>query len=636
MRNLSMQVRFTFFAGVCLVLTVLCIVGYSTIAVRGISMAEARERALGVARNESAEIREEFESGLNAARTLAQTLSAIHDEDIALDISREAVSGILKIVLDQNPGFEGVFTCWEPDAFDDMDMGFTGTEGSDETGRFIPYWYRDATGELVLTALAGYESTDAGVLGGRVGDFYLLPRDMREECILEPRMIRFGDKKAMITSLVVPITMGDEFFGIVGVDVRLNFLQRSADTLDIYDGTGELSILSHTGIVGARSGEPDAAGTQLKSDDETSGDLLARILSGEEAVFFDAGYCQCQVPLQVGATTTPWSVHVRIPEKKVTGAVMALMWRQIGIGSLCTILAVIALWFISTMIAKLVRKIADELSGVTGEVTNTADRSVEVSERLSDGASNQAASIEQISASVTELAASARQNAENADRANAAASRTTESVQVGTDSMTQLKASMGDIDKSTTEVSKVLRVIEDIAFQTNLLALNAAIEAEGAGEHGKRFAVVAEEVRKLAERSGDAAKETAGRIEQAVTAAQKGVAYCGESADALDQILGGVSEATELIASITTASREQSGGIEQIESAVGHVDQVTQTNAASAMESADSAASLSEHADRMAGVVKDLAGLVNGQGFGKRLGWKRRSSAAQNASDDCG
>ncbi len=285
---------------------------------------------------------------------------------------------------------------------------------------------------------------------------------------------------------------------------------------------------------------------------------------------------------------------------------------QLSAAGVSLAIFIFSFWMVSMTIVRPIKVIITELLQQADSVDNSSGEISSSSMALADGVSDQAASVEETRASMEEMSGSAKENADRADRASTLATQATSSADTGQMAMQNLNTSMGAIQTSTEEVSKVLRVIEDIAFQTNLLALNAAIEAEGAGEHGKRFAVVAEEVRKLAERSGEAAKETATRIEEAVRAVREGVKHSDDSINSLGDILSSVSEVATLVKSIDTASQDQASGVNQINIAVAQIDDITQANAAAAEQSAASASDLSTQSNTLRHVICQLDGLVSG------------------------
>ena len=250
----------------------------------------------------------------------------------------------------------------------------------------------------------------------------------------------------------------------------------------------------------------------------------------------------------------------------------------------------------------------DQISGVLNEVIAGseqidigAQQFASASQQLSEGASQQAAALEEIAASLEEVGSMIAQNAENAKQASALSEEAQTNANRGSDEMNVMNQAMDGIKESSEEISKVIKVIDDIAFQTNLLALNAAVEAARAGEHGKGFAVVAEEVRNLAQRSAEAAKETAAMIEQSVERANNGVQIAGRVGDALTEIVGSSRKVNALLSEIASASQEQAEGVDQVNKGVTDLDKVTQQNAgnseelaAGAQETAAQVASLRE------------------------------------------
>ncbi len=283
-------------------------------------------------------------------------------------------------------------------------------------------------------------------------------------------------------------------------------------------------------------------------------------------------------------------------------------------------LSMISFVVIALMISRgIIRPISQAIEGLVESSVQVASASGQIStasQALAEGASEQASSIEESSSSLEEMASMTRQNADNAKLADGLLKKAGREAGQAKESMAELIVSMAEISKASQDTSKIVKTIDEIAFQTNLLALNAAVEAARAGEAGAGFAVVANEVRTLALRATEAAKNTAGLIEVTVKRVKEGVERVEKTNEAFAQVADGTIKGGELVAEIAAASGEQAQGITQINRAVAEMDKVVQQTASSAEESASASEELTAQADQMKGYLDDLALLVGGAGNG--------------------
>ena len=241
----------------------------------------------------------------------------------------------------------------------------------------------------------------------------------------------------------------------------------------------------------------------------------------------------------------------------------------------------------------------DEVLRASSQIATGSDQVADSAQRLSHGAITSAASLEQISATMNEIATQIQVSAKNADEANQLSTEAKHAAESGNQKMVGMVKAMVEIRDAGQSISKIIKAIDEIAFQTNLLALNAAVEAARAGQHGTGFAVVAEEVRNLAARSSKAASETTTLIQSSVQKTNNGVQMADETAKALVSIVTGITKVSDLADEIAVASKEQATGIAQVNIGLGQIDQVIQTNTASAEESAATSEQLSAQAAKL-------------------------------------
>lgn len=320
----------------------------------------------------------------------------------------------------------------------------------------------------------------------------------------------------------------------------------------------------------------------------------------------------------VGFTMENWKegeVHgafiLRADMKRVDDVVAAGMRSTLAWMAPLTVLIGVGFFFLNkSMIVKPLSVALGSLSEASHKTTATSDKIAEESRALATGATEQASALEETSSSLEEIASMTKRAADTAAQASGVVSAASEAADRGAAAMSKMTSAIQEIEASAGETAKIVRVIDEIAFQTNMLALNAAVEAERAGEAGRGFSVVADEVRRLALRSAEAARSTNSLIEASVRSAKQGSGIAGEVTKALEDIVQSNGKAKQLSTEIAAASREQSTGIDQVNNAVTQMDMVTQRNAAAAENSAGASEELANQANALESVVKDLAKLV--------------------------
>jgi hypothetical protein len=293
-----------------------------------------------------------------------------------------------------------------------------------------------------------------------------------------------------------------------------------------------------------------------------------------------------------------WSVLARIPAVEIErlSGVTAIRYSIFGGAAAAILAAIIGGIFFGRRFARPLHRIAGALTDASAQVSEAAEQVASAAQSLAAGVTDQAASVQETSAALTEVSSQTHAASGDADRAGSLADDARVATSASEQTMNELGTAMDRINDSAGQISKIIKVIEEIAFQTNLLALNAAVEAARAGQHGAGFAVVAAEVRNLAQRSAEAARNTATLIEQAVQSARDGTSVSQDAATALREINGKVVQIADLLSGIRESAKQQSTAIEQVSSAMSRIDTATQQAAASAEESAAAARELTSMA----------------------------------------
>jgi Methyl-accepting chemotaxis protein len=320
-------------------------------------------------------------------------------------------------------------------------------------------------------------------------------------------------------------------------------------------------------------------------------------------------------------------IIVEVESSEVLGAIGRLR-NWILLFCLISMIVIIGVsWNFAHSVSKPITHSINGLNDSTDQLAATAKQLSASSQQLSQGSAEQATSIEETSSTLEESASMIQQNSINIQEAVQLSGDTKQAAEKGNYEMDEMMKSMNEIKKSSDQIAKIIKVIDDIAFQTNILALNAAIEAARAGEAGMGFAVVAEEVRNLAQRSAQAAKDTTAMIELNIELSGKGVSITERVREALNEITAQAKKVSELMAEISVASQEQSQGIEEVNKAIAQMEKVIQQNAANAEENASSSENLSDQAQILREIVQQLFELVNGKAGAKLITYAKSHSS---------
>lgn len=300
-----------------------------------------------------------------------------------------------------------------------------------------------------------------------------------------------------------------------------------------------------------------------------------------------------------------------------------------GIAVAMALLAAVVGHLLARGIVRPILAIIDGLTASSAQLSLASGQVSSASQSLADGATAQMESLGKTSASLAEMSGMTGRNADHATQANEITRQTRQAAETGGGDMCAMIGAMGEIKASSDDIAKIIRTIDEIAFQTNILALNAAVEAARAGEAGAGFAVVAEEVRRLAQRSALAAKETSAKIEGAIGKTAQGVQLSAKVSASLGEIVAKIREVDTLVAEVAGASRDQREGVRQIDQAVGQMSRIVEANSKSAEQSSEAAQQLTEQAEGLNQAVVELTRLV-----GARQGAAGASAAKFSAEPD--
>ena len=623
-------------AKICIAATLLVVLSLAlTAAVIGYkSSASAEMAAMQLTRTSAREVAGALQTriGANLAAVIGvgHAMRATRAADKPL--AREQINEIVKATLAASSDLIGAAVTWEPNALDGKDAEFADQKPYyDASGRFMPYWTRNSAGQMHVEPIVFDPKPGAN-------DWYDIPKKTGKVFFTEPYEYPIEGKPVLMASLVAPIMIDGVFQGVSSADFMLPRLSKILAEQKVIEG-GKLSLISNGGLYASH---PSAAllGKQAANIPPAG---LARVRQGQPYEFEDAqGYLHLLQPLQIHPDIAPWSVDLSFPKAVATQSARELMLYTLIVALVCALAAgsilVMLVNRLTRPLRRLGRTMTDLASGdadlrvrldvqgkdelaligqgfnefvakihsvllkVHTSAANVAESSAEIAQGnndLSARTEQQASSLEETAASVEQLTGTVRENADNARQANELAASAQQVARKSGAVVAKVIETMTSINASSNKIVDIISVIDGIAFQTNILALNAAVEAARAGEQGRGFAVVAAEVRNLAQRSAAAAKEIKALIDDSVVKVAAGSKLVDEAGTTMQQVVHSVQRVTRIMAEITVATAEQSQGIAQVNEAIGHMDGVTQQNAALVEEAAAAAESLQDQAAQL-------------------------------------
>ncbi len=423
--------------------------------------------------------------------------------------------------------------------------------------------------------------------------------------------VKASDKGGYII-VAGPLRSVDKNIGTIGAIVsgwKLNSLNKRINELKLGQ-TGFAFLVDNKGMIIVH---PDKELMMKGNISEIKGmeALGRRMIASEEGIQECPYKGDDKIVAFAPIQAAQWSVGLVISKKELMGPIRN-MRNIIMLAGIIVIAAAafIILWTVQRSISTPINHIVENLNEGAEQVSSASAEISSASQMLAEGASEQAASIQESSSSLVEISSRTMKNADNASEADRLMKESNEVVIKANRSMGELSSAMEEISKTGEETAKIIKTIDEIAFQTNLLALNAAVEAARAGEAGAGFAVVAGEVRNLAMRAAEAARNTSHLIDGTVKRIRQGSDLVVKTNDAFSDVAKGTHKVGQLVSEIAISSREQAQGLEQVNKAVDGMDEIAQRNAANAEESASTSEELSAQAVQMKDIVAALVKLV--------------------------
>ncbi|RDD61402.1 methyl-accepting chemotaxis protein [Ferruginivarius sediminum] len=496
-------------------------------------------------------VAEKLEDGMKVSRSVRDFLLELRENGKA---DRDLANDLLKRRLKAHPDLLAVWVGFEPDAFDGKDSVYAGTKGHDESGRFVPYWYRSG-GDVHLEPLIGYENAGEG-------DFYQLPKKRRQEVIIEPYMYAAGGEEILITSITAPIIVDGEFIGVAGIDVAMTGLQEQLSGIRPY-GTGFGTLVSHEGKIVTY---PDPSYVNKDLAEVGFGEEVRTAVSdGNELIQTNAfgrngdGVMRVVAPVKIGKTGTPWAFVVTIPHEQVFASANRLTRNALAIAGGAVLVAVLLAWFLGNGISRPIVRMTQAMRRLA-DGDNTID--VPALDRQ-DETGQMAQAVEVFKQNAIEAERLKKEQEEAEGRAEEEKRRALRAL------ADSFEAEIGNVVKTVsataTELDSTARQMNSVATQTSERAGAVSTAAGQASSNVQTVASAAEELSKSISEIGSQVTRSSELAKSAVDEAEKANVQISGLAEATDKIgevvnlIEDIAEQTNLLALNATIEAARAG-----------------------------------------------------------------------------